>query len=123
MTRLRPTRACTAGRRANADRAGPGGRPRWGRHLPPPRQGGRWPGAWQRRARSFLYGRLRAVRWKEVLCLWRVLGHDVVVKAVVATVEGYRSASPLVSSATDLSGLQVVELFCAASARKTASAT
>src|SRR4051794_17119733 len=55
--------------------------PKWGRRLPPPRQGGRWPGAWQT-GTAFLYGRPRAVRYKEVLCLWRVLGHDAVVKAV-----------------------------------------
>jgi len=86
--------------------------PRWGRRLPPPRQGGRWPGAWQT-GTAFIYGRNRQVRWKEVLCLWRVLGHDVVVKAVVAEVAGYRKRFTLVSSATDLSGLQLVELFAA----------
>jgi hypothetical protein len=84
--------------------------PKWGRRLPPPRQGGRWPGAWQT-GTAFLYGRPRAVRYKEVLCLWRVLGHDAVVKAVVAEVEGYKKRFTLVSSATDLSGLHIVELF------------
>src|SRR5947208_6259316 len=39
------------------------------------------------------------------------MGHDVPVKAVVAKVEGYRKRFTLVSSATDLSGLQIVELF------------
>jgi hypothetical protein len=86
--------------------------PVWGKRLPPPRQGGRWPGQWQT-GTAFVYGRLRQVRYKEVLCLWRVLGHDAVVKAVVAQVEGYKKRFTLVSSATDLSGLQVVELFCA----------
>jgi hypothetical protein len=85
--------------------------PKWGKPLPPPRQGGRWPGRWQT-GQAFLYGRVRTVRWKEVVCLWRVLGHDVPVKAVVAVVEGYRKRFTLVSSATDLSGLQLVELFC-----------
>jgi hypothetical protein len=84
--------------------------PKWGKQLPPPRQGGRWPGKWQS-GKAFIYGRVREVEYKEVLCLWRVLGHDVVVKAVVAKVEGYRKRFTLVSSATDLSGLQVVELF------------
>jgi hypothetical protein len=86
--------------------------PRWGRRLSPPRQGGRWPGAWQE-GQAFLYGRVRRVWWKEVLCQWRVLGHDVVVKAVVARVAGYRKRFTLVTSATALTGLQVVELFCA----------
>lgn len=86
--------------------------PKWGRALPPPRQGGRWRGAWQH-GHVFLYGRWRQVRWKEVVCLWRVLGHEVPVKAVVAEVEGYRKRFTLVSSALDLTGLQVLELFCA----------
>ncbi len=89
-----------------------GASPKWGKRLPPPRQGGRWPGAWQT-GRAFVYGRVRAVRYKEVVCLWRVLGHDAPVKAVVAEVEGYRKRFTLVSSATDLNGLQMVELFCA----------
>jgi hypothetical protein len=86
--------------------------PRWGRPLAPPRQGGRWPGDWQQ-GKAFLYGRVRSVRWKEVVCQWRVLGWQVLVKAVVAEVEGYRERFHLVSSATQLTGLQVVELFCA----------
>jgi DDE superfamily endonuclease len=86
--------------------------PKWGRRLPPPRQGGRWSGPW-RTGKAFIYGRVRLVEYKEVLCLWRVLGHDVVVKAVVAKVEGYKKRFTLVSSAVDLSGLQMVELFCA----------
>jgi hypothetical protein len=89
-----------------------GASPKWGKRLPPPRQGGRWPGAWQK-GTAFVYGRRRAVEYKEVICLWRVLGHDVPVKAVVARVEGYKKRFTLVSSATDLSGLQLVELFCA----------
>src|SRR5205807_3688998 len=80
--------------------------------LPPPRQGGRWPGGWHE-GTAFVYGRRRKVRYKEVVCLWRVLGHDVPVKAVVAKVEGYHKRFTLVTSATELSGLQVVELFCA----------
>lgn len=86
--------------------------PKYGRRLSPPRQGGRWPGPWQT-GRAFIYGRQRTVRYKEVLCLWRVLGHDAIVKAVVAEVEGYTKRFTLVSSATELSGLQMVELFCA----------
>ena len=36
-----------------------------------------------------------------------------VVKAVVACVEGYKKRFTLVTSAIDLSGLQMVEIFCA----------
>jgi hypothetical protein len=62
--------------------------PKWGRKLSPPRQGGRWPGPWHR-GEAFIYGRRRTVCWKEVVGQWRVSGHDVPVKAVVACVEGY----------------------------------
>jgi hypothetical protein len=86
--------------------------PSWGKRLAPPRQGGRWPGN-RRTGSVFLYGRPRQVSYKEVICLWRVLGHDVPVKAVVAEVEGYKKRFTLVSSATGLTGLQLVELFCA----------
>jgi hypothetical protein len=86
--------------------------PKWGRPLPPPRQGGRWPGPWHQ-GRVCLYGRCRHVRWKEVVCLWRVLGQETPVKVVVAEVEGYRQRFTLVTSALELTGLQVLELFCA----------
>ena len=51
--------------------------------------------------------------WKEVVCQWRVSGDDVPVKAVVAKVEGYKQRFLLVSSAVELTGLQMVELFAA----------
>ena len=60
-------------------------------------------GPWQD-GRAFIYGRLRQVRWKEVVCLWRVLGHDVPVKAVVAEVEGYKKRFTLVTSARGVDG-------------------
>src|SRR5262249_27412750 len=87
------------------------GRPRkGGRKLPPPRQGGRWSGP-RREAAVFLYGRRRCVRYKEVVCLWRVLGPEVPAKAVVAAVAGYRERFTLVTSALDLTGVQVLEVF------------
>jgi DDE superfamily endonuclease len=86
--------------------------PVWGKKLPPPRQGGRWVRWWQE-GHAFLYGRRRKVFWKEVVCLWWVSGHQVPVKAVVAKVEGYKKRFTLVSSALELTGLQMVELFCA----------
>ena len=86
--------------------------PKWGKKLAPPRQGGRWAGPW-REGHAFIYGRRRKVTWKEVVCQWRVSGHDVPVKAVVAKVEGYKKRFTLVSSAVELTGLQLVELFAA----------
>jgi hypothetical protein len=86
--------------------------PGWGQELPPPRQGGRWARWWQE-GQAFLYGRRREVLWKEVVCLWRVSGHQRPVKAVVAKVGGYKKRFTLVTSAVGLTGLQAVELFCA----------
>jgi hypothetical protein len=77
--------------------------PRGGKGLAPPRQGGRWPGPWHQGG-VFLHGRRRKVRYKEVICLWHVLGHDVPVKAVVAEVEGDRKRFTPVSSAVELTG-------------------
>jgi hypothetical protein len=89
-----------------------GPKPKWGKTLPPPRQGGWWSGCWHD-AIGFLYGRKRKVRWKELVCLWRVLGHEMPVKALVAKVEGYSKRFTLVSSAVKFSGLHLVELFAA----------
>ncbi len=85
---------------------------RWGRCLPPPSQGGRWSGPWQE-GEAYIHCRKRKVRWKEVACLWRVVGPEVPVKAVVAKVEGYKQRFTLVTSAVELTGLQMVELFAA----------
>jgi hypothetical protein len=89
-----------------------GPKPKWGKKLAPPGQGGRWAGPWHFGS-AFVYGRRRRVCWKEVVCLWRVLGHGVPVKAIVAKVEGYKKRFTLVTSALDLTGLQMVELFAA----------
>jgi DDE superfamily endonuclease len=89
-----------------------GPKPKWGKRLAPPRQGGRWPGPWHV-GFAFVYGRRRRVRWKEAVCLWRVLGHEVPVKVIVAHVEGYKKRFTLVTSALELTGLQMVELFAA----------
>jgi hypothetical protein len=53
------------------------------------------------------------VRWKERCCLWRPLGPDVLVKVVVAQVEGYTKRFTLLTTAVRLTGLQMVELFAA----------
>jgi hypothetical protein len=89
-----------------------GPKPKWGQRLAPPRQGGRWKAKWQL-GTAFVYGRQRTIRWKEIVCLWRVLGWEVPVKAIVAYVEGYKKRFTLVTSAVALTGLQMVELFAA----------
>jgi hypothetical protein len=112
LTRLRHDARlyCPAAEGASQGKRGP--MPKWGKRLSPPRQGGRWAAPWQV-GTVFVYGRLRQVRWKEIICLWRVAGHEVAVKAVVARVEGYKKRFTLVSSAVELTGLQMVELFAA----------
>jgi hypothetical protein len=112
ITRLRKdARLCALPPQKRPDkRRGP--MPKWGRPLKPPSQGGRWPGKWCD-GQAFLYGRCRQVRWKEVVCLWRVLGHADRVKVVVAEVEGYSNRFTLVTSAIELTGLQMLEIFCA----------
>jgi hypothetical protein len=112
LTRLRRDARLYARPPAERPAGRPGPSPKWGRRLPPPRRGGYWERGW-RTGRAFIYGRQREVRWKEVVCLWRVLGHEVPVKAVVAQVEGYKKRFTLVTSAVDLTGLQMVELFAA----------
>ncbi len=112
LTRLRHDARLHALPPAKRPKGKRGRNPKWGRKLAPPRQGGRWPGPWQKGV-AFIYGRMRKVRWKEVVCLWRVLGHDVTVKAVVAEVEGYKKRFTVVTSAVGLTGLQMVELFAA----------
>ena len=71
-----------------------------------------WNAKWQV-GTAFVYGRQREIRWKEIICLWRVLGWEVPVKAIVAYVEGYKQRFTLVTSAVELTGLQMVELFTA----------
>jgi hypothetical protein len=88
-----------------------GPKPKWGKKLQPPRQGGRWAGPWHV-GFAFVYGWTRKIRWKEVVCLWRVLGHEMPVKAIVASVEGYKKRFTLVTSALTLTGIQMIELFC-----------
>ncbi len=95
-----------------APKGKPGPQPKWGKRLEPPHRGGMWNAKWQV-GTAFVYGRQREIRWKEIICLWRVLGWEVPVKAIVASVEGYKKRFTLVTSAVELTGLQMVELFTA----------
>ena len=99
-----------------------GPKPKWGKRLEPPHRGGMWNATWQV-GTAFVYGRQREIRWKEIVCLWRVLGWAVPVKAVVAEVEGYKERFTLVTSVVEFTGLQMVELFTAGFRRRTPSGT
>jgi hypothetical protein len=93
---------------------GANGKRKWGERLPAPRDAEQWPGEWQV-GRVYAYGQWREVRYKEKLCCWRALGHDVVVKVVLAYLQGYKELFTLLSTATELTALQVVEIFAARS--------
>ena len=88
-----------------------GPKPKWGRRLPPPRQGGRWRRGGRSGPPSSTAGSGRSAgrRWCACGGCW----DDVPVKAVVAEVEGYKKRFTLVTSAVELTGLQMVELFAA----------
>jgi DDE superfamily endonuclease len=89
----------TTSRPRTVPRESGGPKPKWGKKLPPPRQGGRWTRWWQE-GHAYIFGRRRKVLGKEVVCLWRVSGHEVPVKAVAAEVEGNKTRFTLVTSAT-----------------------
>ena len=89
----------------------PGPQPKWGKRLEPPRWGGMWKAKWQV-GTAFVYGRQRTIRWKEISACGGCWG-EVPVKAIVAYVEGYKERYTLVTSAVELTGLQMVELFTA----------
>lgn len=89
------------------------GRPRkWGRRMAAPQHHEKWNTSW-RKGRARVYGRLRKIRYKQVLCQWSVSGHEERVHAFVFEVEGYGKPWFLVTTAQDLSSEQVVEAFAA----------
>jgi hypothetical protein len=90
------------------------GRRRWGPALPKPHDAEDWPGEWQV-GWAFVYGQWRLIEFKEALCCWRALGHDLVVKVVLAYVEGFEQLFTLLCTAIELNSLQIVEIFAARS--------
>jgi hypothetical protein len=86
--------------------------PKWGRPLPAPKDAEHWPCEWQN-GKAYLYGQWREVRWKELVCQWHVLGYQDPAKAVVAEVEGFSKPFTLVTPVVSLTGIQVLEFFCA----------
>jgi len=89
------------------------GRPRkWGRRMAAPQHHEEWKSRWQR-GYAWVYGRRRRIRYKKVQCQWSVSGPGERVHAFVFEVEGYDKPWFLVTTALDLSGEQVVEVFAA----------
>ena len=82
-----------------------------------------WNAKWQV-GTAFVYGRQREIRWKEIICLWRVLGWEVPVKAIVAYVEGYKQRFTLVDLGGGVDGAADGGVVHArGSGRRTGSAT
>lgn len=59
-----------------------------------------------------LYGREREVKYKTRVCLWSVAGWQDRVRVVLAKVDGFSQTFCVVSSATDLSALAILQAFC-----------
>jgi len=89
------------------------GRPRkWGRRMAAPQRHDQWDAPWHK-GTAWVYGRVRKIRYKQVRCQWSVSGPDEWVHAFVFEVEGYDKPWFLVTTALDLSGEEVVEVFAA----------
>ena len=88
----------------------PGPRRKWGKRLPAPKDHQQWVSGW-RVGRAWVYGRERAVRWKEQPCIWHVSGPETMVRALVFEIDGEKKLWSLVTSATDLTAEQVLEAF------------
>jgi SRSO17 transposase len=87
------------------------GRPRkWGERLPAPRDHGRWGVPWQS-GRAYLYGRERALRFKELSCRWSVAGSTEPVRVFAFEVEGYDEPWFLVTTSASLTASEVVSVF------------
>ena len=101
-----------------ANRVRPDGKKRsgpdrkWGRRMPSPKRHAEWDTPWKN-GKAYIYGRLRKVRYKQVLCQWAVSGWKHLVHAFVFEVEGYEEPWYLISTALDLSAEQAVEIFAA----------
>ena len=89
------------------------GRPRkWGRRMAAPQHHERWDRRWQSGS-AWVYGRVRPIRYKCVRGQWSVSGPGEQVHAFVFEVQGYDKPWFVVTTALDLSGEQVVEVFAA----------
>ena len=111
LTRLRfDSRLCES---AAPRQAGQRGRPRkWGRRLPAPKDAHCWPGPWPE-GKAMVYGKMRPIRYKQVLCQWHPAGAHGRVHAFAFHVEGYKKPWYLVTSDLGLKAKQVVEFYAA----------
>ena len=83
-----------------------GGRPRkWGKRLPAPQNHEQWNVSWQN-GRAYIYGRVRAFRYKCLRCCWSVSGPEKIMCAYVFEVPGYDKLWATITSVADLSASQ-----------------
>jgi hypothetical protein len=89
-----------------------GRRPVWGPRIAAPQHHLSWPVSW-RRSRAWVYGRMRAFRYKQLRCRWAVSGPQLPVHVWVIEMVGYDEPWFLVTSALDLTAAQIVEAWAA----------
>jgi hypothetical protein len=68
--------------------------------------------AWQA-SQAWVYGRVRRFQYKQVRCRWAVSGPELPVHAIVVQMAGYAKPCFLVTTALDLSAVQVVTVWAA----------
>jgi len=89
-------------------RSSKGGRPRkWGKRLPSPQEHEKWNVPWQH-GRAYVYGCVRAFRYKRLRCCWSVSGPKQIMYAYVFEVPGYDKLWATITSAGDLSAGQTL---------------
>jgi DDE superfamily endonuclease len=89
------------------------GRPlKWGARIAAPQHHVYWPVAWQA-SQAWVYGRVRRFQYKQVRCRWAVSGPQLPVHAFVVQMAGYAKPWFLVTTALDLSAVQVVTVWAA----------
>jgi DDE superfamily endonuclease len=93
-------------------RRGKGRRPIWGPRLAAPQYHVYGAASWQN-GRAWVYGRMRTFRYQQVRCRWAVSGPHLAVHIVIVEMAGSERPWFLVTSALDLSAVQVVEAFAA----------
>jgi hypothetical protein len=89
-----------------------GRRRQWGGRIAAPQHHWTWTSSWHP-GRAWIYGRMRAFRYKQLQCRWAVSGPDIPVHVFVIEVHGYQEPWFLVTTALDLSAAHVVEVFAA----------
>ena len=93
-------------------RPGQMGRPcKWGQRLPAPKDADLWPCRW-RSGKALVYGKMRRICYKKLLCQWHPAGAAARLHAFVFQVESYKKPWYLVTSDLQLKAQQVIGYYC-----------